>query len=262
VVRTPSPDSDETAFAKTAFAKTAFAKTAFGETPFEGGFHRVSPGPEPLALARLRGLLLAVASGGSDQLRVGLEGFQSWRSLATLCGTEWTAGARRGSAAARRLLQRRLRALGTAPIPVSRAAELPPGSSVHVRGTIRPVLPTGAATGTAAGPVGGLKSHIWSQRTMNTDNVRGAVEEGHDFFLTDDLEPAGKAACVIVVIVARGHLINADELLPGDRVSVFGFTDSVAARGASQADPFDRASREPALRAGDDLPLLIRRLSD
>jgi hypothetical protein len=92
---------------------------------------------------------------------------------------------------------------------------------------------------------------------MNTDNVRGAVEEGHDFFLTDDLEPAGQTICVIV---ARGHLINADELVHGDRVSVFGFTDSVAARGASQADPFDRAAREPALRAGDDLPLLIRRL--
>ena len=225
----------------------------WGETPFEGGFRRLSPGPEPLALARLRALLLAVASGGSDQLRVGLEGFQSWRSLATLCGTEWTAGTRRGSTAAHRVLRRRLRALGTAPIPVARAAELPPGSSVHVRGTIRPVFPTGPAPGTE----GGLKSHIWSQRTMNTDNVRGAVEEGHDFFLTDDLEPAGKTACVIV---ARGHLINADELLSGDRVSVFGFTDFVAARGASQADPFDRASREPALRAGDDLPLLIRRL--
>ncbi len=218
-----------------------------GETTFEGGFRRVTLGPEPLALARLRELLLEVASGGSDQLREGLAGFRSWRSLATLCGTEWTAGARRSSAGARRVLQRRLRVLGSAPISIARAAELAPGSPVHVRGTIRPLLPVDR------GSEGGLKSHIWSHSAMNTDNVRVAVEEGHDFFLTDDED--GETACVIV---ARGHLINADTLDAGDRVSVFGFADRTPI--AWRPDRLDRRAEHPAVRAGDDLPLLIRGL--
>jgi hypothetical protein len=213
-----------------------------GELAVEAGFRRVSRGPEPLALARLRALLLEVASGGSERLREGLEGFQSWRSLATLCGTEWTAGTRRSSTAARRLLQRRLRALGAAPISVETAARLPLGASAHVRGTIRPMIPTGSE--------GDLKSHIWFHSTVNTDNVRFVVEEGHDFFLTDE---EGRTACVIV---ARGHLINDDELLAGDEVSVFGFTDRIA---APRADPLDRDASAPTLRAGDDLPLLVRR---
>jgi hypothetical protein len=213
-----------------------------GEVAARGGFRRVTRGPEPLALARLRALLLEVATGGSDRLREGLEGFQSWRSLATLCGTEWTAGTRRSSMAARRVLQRRLRALGVAPTSVESASRLPLGSPAHLRGTIRPVRPTGAE--------GDLKSHIWSHSAMNTDNVRFAVEEGHDFFLTDEED---RTACVIV---SRGHLINDDELLSGDPVSVFGFTDRVA---APRADPLDRGALVLALRAGDDLPLLVRR---
>jgi hypothetical protein len=231
-----------------------------GETAFEGGFRRVTLGPEPLALARLRELLREVASGGSDQLREGLAGFRSWRSLATLCGTEWTVGARRSSAAARRVLQRRLLALGAAPLSVARAAALPPGSPVHVRGTIRtsrtrrPALPAGPAGSVdRAGSEGGLKSHIWSHSAMNTDNVRAEVEEGHDFFLTDEKD--GETACVIV---ARGHLINADGLEVGDRVSVFGFADRTPI--AWRPDRLDRRAEHPAVRAGDDLPLLIRRL--
>lgn len=219
---------------------------ALGETALEDGFRRVSEGPEPLALARLRELLLDVATGGGDQLRAALEGFRSWRSLATLCGSEWTAGTRRGSAAARRVLQRRLRALGVPPIPIGRAARLPVGTAVHVRGTIRRLRPDGAE--------GGLQSHIWSHSAMNTDNVRLAVEEGHDFFLVD--ERGGETARVMV---ARGHLVNDDVLLAGDRVSVFGFTDETPAP-PDRADPLDRGARSLAVRAGDDLPLLLRRL--
>jgi hypothetical protein len=218
---------------------------AVGEHPLAGGFRRASAGPEPLALARLRALLLEVANGGSARLREALEGFRSWRSLATLCGSEWTAGLRRSSAAARRLLQNRLRALGTAPITIASAERLPVGSCVHVRGTIRPMLPTGSK--------GSPKSHIWSHSAMSTHNVRATVEEGHDFFLTDE---EGRTACVMV---ARGHLVNAEQLISGDRVSVFGFTDLVAAA-APHAASIDRAAFAPALRAGDDLPLLIRRL--
>jgi hypothetical protein len=204
----------------------------------------VSARPAPLELARLRELLLEIGTGGSATLRAGLEGFRSWNSLAALCGTEWTAGARRASAASRRVLERRLRALGAAPISLVRAAELPTGSAVHVRGTIRSLLVEG-----------GLKTHIWIHGAMTTDNVRLVAEEGHDFFLVD--EEGGETACVIA---ARGHLLNADSLLAGDRVSVFGFTDRTARR-PSHAPPLDRGARALAVRAGDDLPLLLRRLA-
>jgi hypothetical protein len=224
---------------------------ALGEIAFEGGFRRVTRGPEPLALARLRELLLEVAGAGSDQLRAGLEGFQSWRSLATLCGTEWTAGARRGSPAARRVLARRLRSLGAAPISVAQATRLPVGSAVHLRGIIRPLLPDDDGSGSE----GGLKSHIWSHSAMDTDNVRLAVEEGHDFFLLD--EKGGEAACVIV---ARGHLVNADGLGAGDRVSVVGFTDETTLA-PSRSAPLDRRARSLAIRAGDDAPLILRKLA-
>jgi hypothetical protein len=211
----------------------------------------VSPPPAPLALARLRELLLDVATGGSSSLREGLEGFRSWSCLATLCGSEWTAGTRRSSLAARRVLQRRLRALGTAPVSVEAAAAMPVGSMVHVRGSIRPVHPLDAAEG-------GLKSHIWSHSAMNTDNVRGVTEEGHDFFLTDvSKNGRGETLCVMV---ARGHLVNADALVAGDRASVFGFTDVVARRAPGSPGP-GREPRMLALRSGDDLPLLVRKLA-
>jgi hypothetical protein len=219
---------------------------ALGETAFESGFRRVSEGPAPLALVRLRELLLDVARGGSDQLRAALEGFRSWRSLATLCGSAWTDGTRQSSMAARRVLQRRLRALGVAPIPVGRAAALPAGTAVHVRGTIRRLRSDDSE--------GGLKSHIWFHSAMNTDNVRFEVEEGHDFFLVDEKDR--QTACVIV---ARGHLVNAESLVVGDRVSVFGFTDSTPLALAPR-EPLDRRARALAVRAGDDLPLLLRRL--
>lgn len=223
---------------------------ALGETPLEGGFRRVTTVPEPLALARLRELLLDVAAGSGDGLRDALEGFRSWSSLATLCGTEWIAGARRSSVAARRVLQRRLRALGAKPVPVAQAAELPIGSAVHVRGFIR-------AAASVAGSEGGPKSHIWFHSAMSTDNVRVVVEQAHDFFLTCDV---GGDKAATRVIVARGHLVNAAELQDGDRVSVFGFTDRTAGRGGARRDPMDRGATGLAVRSGDDLPLLVRRL--
>jgi hypothetical protein len=221
---------------------------ALGETPLEGGFRRVSKAPEPLALTRLRELLLDVAAGSGDGLREALEGFRSWSSLASLCGTEWIAGARRSSMAARRVLQRRLRVLGARPVTVAQAAELPIGSAVHVRGLIR-------AAASPAGSEGGPKSHIWFHSTTYTDNVRVVVEQGHDFFLT--CEVGGDRAATRVV-VARGHLVNAEELEEGHRVSVFGFTDRMAGRGAARRDPMDRGATGLCVRSGDDLPLIVR----
>jgi hypothetical protein len=218
------------------------APEALGESPIDGGFRRVSRSPEPLTLARLRVVLLDVAGAGPALLKEGLEGFQSWRCLATLCGSAWTTGVLQDSRAARRVLLRRLRVLGTHPIAISRAATLPVGSVVHVRGTIRSM------------PRSRLIPHIWSHSAMNTDNVRLLVEQGHDFFLTDD---AGETTRVIAT---RGYLINGDELAPGDRVSVFGFADRVADPRAQSPELQARGALSFAVRAGDELPLLIRRL--
>src|SRR5690242_11594137 len=121
-----TPDGDHD------FAK---GETVLGETLFEGGFRRVAERPPPLALARLRELLLDVATDGADLTRAGLESFPSWRFVATLCGTEWVRGARRSSLAARRVLRRRLRSLGVRPISFEAAAALPVGSPVHLEGT-------------------------------------------------------------------------------------------------------------------------------
>src|SRR5204862_1142588 len=109
---------------------------AMGETSRDdGGFTRVSPLPTPRALARLRAALLEVASGGDTLLAAALAGFEEWRFLAPLCDSAWLAGARRDSLAARRLLARRLRVLGTRPVGFDAAAALPAGAPVHLRGT-------------------------------------------------------------------------------------------------------------------------------
>jgi hypothetical protein len=226
------------------------AATALGEHEIEGGFRRVSPEPEAQALLRLRALLLDVARDGGPLLRQGIDGFQSWQSVATLCGTEWTAGAMRGSTASRRVLRRRLQGLGIGAITVERAADLPAGTPVHLRGSVRPVLPS---------RLNAHISHIWSRSAMTTDNVRVTVEEGHDFFLVGP-RGAGRdtgVASAVRVIAARGYLLNADTLIAGDRVSVFGFTD----RTPAPTDVASRSASELAVRAGDDEPLLIRRLA-
>jgi hypothetical protein len=222
------------------------AEVALGEVATAAGFRRVCRAPEPLALVRLREVLLELASDGSGLLREGLEGFQSWRFLAAFSGTDWATGTRRNSAAGRRVLQRRLRALGTRPIPLSRAAHLAVGSPAHVRGTILPMLLSRQTS---------YNGYIWSHSAMSTDNVRLQVEEGHDFFLTDE---QGETACVIA---ARGVLINADTLAPGDRISVFGYVDRILDPRGQVSDPLARGTLTLALRSGDDLPLLLRRVS-
>jgi hypothetical protein len=220
--------------------ETVEGETVEGETVFEEGFRRVAAGPPPLALARLRELLLDVATDGADVTRAALEGFHSWRFVSTLCGTEWARGGRRSSLAARRVLRRRLRALGARPSSFEAASALPIGSPVHLEGTVRSLHP-GRAT-----------SHIWSHSAMEAHNVRLDVEEGHDFLL---VEETGRTARVIA---ARGHLINAERLEAGTRASVFGMTDLVLDADGARAS-VERGGRVLALRAGDDAPLLIRR---
>jgi hypothetical protein len=213
------------------------------ETPRDGGgFRRLSRFPEPMALARLRARLLDAASGGAGPVEDGLAGFQSWKFLITLCESAWTAGARRDSAAARRLLQRRLRMLGIRATSFAAAAALPAGAAVHLRGVAR-AMP---AHGPDPEP-----SHIWR---VGTSEVGLLVEEGRDFFLTGE---AGETACVIA---ARGHLINADRLADGDAVSVFGFVDRIADARAQARSVHARGELSLALRSGDALPLLVRRV--
>ena len=77
------------------------------------------------------------ASPSVHEVPSGAAGFEQWRFLATLCQSAWTAGVRRGSPAARRLLRRRLSLLGTQPQSWTTAAALPSGSFVHLRGTAR-----------------------------------------------------------------------------------------------------------------------------
>jgi hypothetical protein len=216
---------------------------ALGETANEEGFRRVSRAPEPLALVRMRDLLLEAAADITPLSRQGLESFHSWRWLEALIGSGWASGTAAGSLAARRVLQRRLRILGTRPISIEEAEALPVGSAVHLRGTIRPVQHR-------------LKphmSHIWFQRAMTADNVRLLVEEGQHFFATDEY---GRTARVIA---ANGYLINADALDAGDQVSVFGFTDRITDRRGLAGDLPTRDAQTLAVRAGDELPLLLRR---
>jgi hypothetical protein len=207
------------------------------------GFRRVSAPPEPLALARMRALLLDAASDGTPLLREGLAGFQSWRCLETICGSDWAAGTLRGSVAVRRVLRRRLRLLGTRPLSVAGAAALPVGAAVHLRGTIRSI---------PSSRLNSHISHIWFQRAMTAHNVRLQVEQGHHFFLTD---AEGQTARVIA---SRGYLVNATEMAGGDTVSVFGFTDRIADPAAESAGTAGRERSALAVRAGDDLPLLVR----
>jgi hypothetical protein len=202
----------------------------------------VSPAPAPQALARLRALLLDAATGGALE-RQALEPFESWQDLAALLGSEWSDGVLRGSVAARRVLARRMRTLGAAAISVARAGELPSGAPVHLRGAARPVSPS---------RLNAHISHIWSRSAMTADNVRITVEEGHDFFLVEE----GGAA--VRVIAARGYLLNADSLDAGDRVSVFGFIDQAPAPPGVES----RAATQLVVRAGDDVPLLVRRLRE
>jgi hypothetical protein len=217
-----------------------------GETARDGGgFRRISRFPEPLALSRLRAQLLGAALGGDGLLEDGLAGFQSWKFLTTLAESAWTDGVRRDSPAARRLLRRRLRMLGTRAASFPQAAALTAGSAVHVRGVARRMPAAQSARPDAP---------IWQVSTMTTALAQLLVEEGQDFFLADD---AGATACVIA---ARGYLINADALIEGETVSVFGFVDRIADARADSRSAHARGELSLAVRSGDTLPLLVRRV--
>jgi hypothetical protein len=92
---------------------------------------------------------------------------------------------------------------------------------------------------------------IWTVTTLDDGNLRHLVEEGRDFLL------AGPTGETVRVIAAGGHLINSDELVAGDVVSVWGYVDRVADPRGGVAG--GRGALAVAVRSGDTLPLLVRR---
>jgi hypothetical protein len=188
----------------------------------------------------MRALLLEVGAGGATSVAESIASLHEWRFLVWLCAGGLTEGARRDSRAARRLLQRRLRLLGSRPVGVAEAVGVPVGSPVHLAGTAR-ILPPGRPG-----------AHIWRSLETNAGGLRALEEEAHDFFLTDD---TGQSVCVIA---AGGQLINADQVLDGDRVSVVGYADRVPEPRAPAGAGYARGDLAPILRSGDMMPLVVR----
>ena len=206
------------------------------------GFRRTAPPPDPVRWSALRQRLSYAASQQGRAVQDGLALFRSWAEAGALLPSVIPAAALRGGEASRRALQRFLRILGARRATIGELEAAPRGSATRVVGTV-------------VGPFQKRFSHIWAKSEMTRHNVRLLVEEGHDFFLGEAPEQ------VVMVRALGGHLIGGPEgaIDTGDQVEVFGFVDhvidSAAPLGAS------RPRGEPialVLRAGDELPLLVR----
>jgi len=218
---------------------TAFAPEV---TLLPDGFRRTAPPPDPVRWSALRQRLSHAASRQGQAVQDGLALFRSWAEAGAILPAVLPAAALRGGEASRRALQRFLRTLGARRATVGELQAAPRGSPARVVGTV-------------AGPSWKPFSHIWAKSEMTRHNVRLLVEEGHDFFL------GGAPAPMVMVRAVGGYLIGGPEgaIDPGDQVEVFGFVDhvidSAAPLGAS------RPRGEPialVLRAGDELPLIVR----
>jgi hypothetical protein len=218
-----------------------------GESPFEGGFTRYSVAGPPGSLVFVRDRLAAAAAGQPARVRDGLALFWSWADAAALVARLWPPALLRDTPAARRAVQRRLRCLGAPAVDLAALEAAPRGTAAHVVGRA-----------VACAPSMGRLSHIWHRSEMLADNVRWICEEGHDFLLQDDAAAAG----LVRVVAAGGALLCAasDPLRHGDRVELFGFVDRVidpAGARVRRAEPVSTA-----LRSGDDLPLVVRKLPE
>jgi hypothetical protein len=208
------------------------------------GFRRTAPPADPVRWSALRQRLSQAASGQGRALQDGLALFRSWEIAGEVLPMVLPPVALRGGEASRRALQRFLRTLGARRATVGELQAVPRGTPTRVVGKV---------TGPSRKPF----SHIWSKSEMSEDNVRLLVEEGHDFFLED---APGQVA---VVRAAGGYLIGGPDgaIDGGAEVEVFGFVDHVI---DSAAPPTGRLPRgEPivlALRAGDELPLVVRKI--
>jgi hypothetical protein len=164
---------------------------------------------------------------------------RAWTDLATLCDTPWLPALGWGTAAAARLLRRRLLRLSSPPLTVEAAAARARGELVHVAGEVAPL---GAARAGGA---------LW--QVTRAEDVAGAwlEEEAEDFLLTDH---EGGRLCVLV---EGGHLVGGERLQAGDAVSVFGLFDELPDRTGLFRTPHGRGGVAPALRSGSDWPLLV-----
>ncbi|HET6147998.1 MAG TPA: hypothetical protein VFH68_10750 [Polyangia bacterium] len=190
-------------------------------------------------------MLAAAASGragASGTLQVGLATLSSWENASGIAPL-LPAGAFGRSAGARRILRATLRFLGTRPTPVEALATVARGTPARVVGTVQRARWK-------------LTSHIWFKGESSDHNVRLLVEEGHDFFL---LSASGQE---VLVLASGGWLTGGSgtALDVGDRVEVLGFVDRVIDHGSRSSPRNPRG--EPialALRAGDELPLVVRK---
>jgi hypothetical protein len=208
------------------------------------GFRRSGPRPDLSQSRALCARLALAARGQSQSVQDGLAIFGCWEEASAVAAAVFPWAALRGAQVSRRTLQRSLRILGTRPVSIDRLAYAPRGTPARVTGRILRARWK-------------LFSHIWSKREMTEHNVRLLTEEGHDFFLSD---PSGRVA---LVIAANGYLIGGagETMNVGDFVEVFGFVDRVIDP-ASPPGPGPTRG-EPvalALRAGDQLPIILRKL--
>jgi hypothetical protein len=215
-------------------------------TSLPDGFRRIAPRPDPVRWTSLRQRLSQAATRQGQAVQDGLALFRSWEGVGALIPSVLPAAALRGGEASRRALQRFLRTLGARRATVDELDAAPRGAAARVVGRV-------------VGPVWKPFSHIWAKSEMTRDNVRLLVEEGHDFFLGDAPERA------VMVQAAGGYLIGGPDAAidPGDQVEVFGFVDHVIDLAAPLGG--SRPRGEPitlALRAGDDLPLIVRKIPD
>jgi hypothetical protein len=199
------------------------------------------------ALERARALLAEVAAIDSDgPLARGLGRFGSWRSLAAVVGTDWLPLPRRASASTARIIRQRLRALGADPSTAAGApgtgattAELPDSDGpVQLRGTCVRLRD-------------GSGGDLWRASVVEDDAGLWAVEEGNDFVLRRD---GGKAT---LVLAEGGRLVNADRLIEGDEVVVFGLPGEAPDRVGIAGAAFGRGGLCAALRSGPRHPLLV-----
>lgn len=167
---------------------------------------------------------------------------EDWSSLATLCDTPWLPATRRVTLAAARAARRRLYPLSVGPIAIEATRPMARGELVHVRG-IATALP---------GRRGDMT--LWRNRTVRASDGVWLVEEGNDFLLSD------AAGDRIVVVAEAGHLVNGELVQAGDSVSVFGVLDDIPDHAGLARRAHGRSGLAPALRSGEQQPLLLSRL--
>jgi hypothetical protein len=217
------------------------------------GFRRVGPPPPAREGGRLRALLAAAGSGPAGTARPvqdGVATLGSWHNASAFAAL-LPAGALGRTAAARRILRRALTFLGTPPTAVDALETVARGAPVRLIGRVQR-------------PRWKLVSHIWSKSESSDHNVRLLVEEGHDFFLQVASWPGGLAVVEVLVLAAGGWLAGGagTALHAGDPVEVWGFADRVIDQAARSSSRHPRG--EPlalALRAGDDLPLVVHKIA-